>query len=286
MIKIDDISYIYGAGTPFEKKALDHVSLEIQEGEMIGLMGHTGSGKSTLIQHLNGLLRPSEGTIYLDGKDIWGQEVKLRDVRFRVGLVFQFPEYQLFEESIYKDIAFGPQNMGLSPEEIDQRVRKAMEFVGLPEEMAIKSPFSVSGGQKRRVAIAGVLAMEPQVLILDEPVAGLDPKGREDLLAKIKAYHKATGNTVIIVSHSMEDLAKTVDRIIVMDHAKVAMDGTPKEIFRRSSELFAIGLDIPSITHIFKKLRALGIGVDDNVLTVEEGAKELIAKWKEVEKHA
>jgi energy-coupling factor transport system ATP-binding protein len=279
IIKAEDLTYVYGEGTPFVKTALDHVSLTIEEGEFIGLMGHTGSGKSTLIQHLNGLLRPTSGKIWVEGEELWSvDKARLRDIRFKVGLVFQFPEYQLFEETIYKDIAFGPRNMGLSEDEVEVRVREAMDFVGLPWRMADKSPFDVSGGQKRRVAIAGVLAMEPKVLVLDEPVAGLDPRGREDLLSKIKNYHKSVGNTVILVSHSMEDVAKTVDRILVMDHAHLAMDGTPREIFARSEELTAMGLDIPRITRICQKLRQRGIDLGSDILTVEEARDALLAR--------
>ncbi len=277
ILKTEDLTYVYGQGTPFVKTAVDHVSLEVEEGEFIGLMGHTGSGKSTLIQHLNGLLKPTSGRVLVGGEDLWAvPKERLREVRFQVGLVFQFPEYQLFEETIFQDIAYGPRNMGLSEQEVERRVKEAMDFVGLPWSMAEKSPFDVSGGQKRRVAIAGVLAMEPRVLILDEPVAGLDPKGREDLLDKIKAYHQAVGNTILLVSHSMEDVARTVQRIIVMNHGHIQMDGTPREIFTRSEELTSIGLDVPCVTRVMHGLKQRGLSVDDRIFTVEDACKEVL----------
>ena len=227
ILKVENLSHIYSAGTPFEHGAVDHVNLEVMPGEFLGIIGHTGSGKSTLIQHLNGLLRPTDGQILLDGQDIWEKPKEIRRVRFQVGLVFQYPEYQLFEETVYKDIAFGPGNMGLDKDEIDRRVHQAAAFAGIDEEMLERSPFELSGGQKRRVAIAGVIAMEPKILILDEPTAGLDPRGREAILAQLRNYHRQKGNTIILVSHSMEEIARNVDRIVVMSHAHKIMDGTP-----------------------------------------------------------
>jgi len=241
------------------------------------MIGHTGSGKSTLIQHLNGLLKPTSGEILLNGKNIWSDKQYTRQARFQVGLVFQYPEYQLFEETVYKDIAFGPKNMGLSKEEIDRRVHQAAGFVGIPEEHLEKSPFELSGGQKRRVAIAGVIAMEPQVLILDEPTAGLDPAGREGILANIRDYQKSQQATVIMVSHSMEEIASNVDRLIVMNHGTVAMSGTPREVFAHGEELIAMGLDVPQITRVFLKLRDLGLPVDPSVYTVEQAKEALLA---------
>ena len=242
VLEVKALTHTYSAGTPFEHKAIDNVDLEVMPGEFLGIIGHTGSGKSTLIQHLNGLLRPMDGQILLDGTDIWERPKEIRKVRFQVGLVFQYPEYQLFEETVYKDISFGPKNMGLEGEEIDCRVRRAAAFAGIDEEMLEKSPFELSGGQKRRVAIAGVIAMEPKVLILDEPTAGLDPRGREAILAQLRSYHKQKGNTVILVSHSMEEIARNVDRIVVMSHSHKLMDGTPEEVFSRADELLQVGL--------------------------------------------
>ena len=247
------------------------------EGEFLGIIGHTGSGKSTLIQHLNGLLRPTSGTIYLDGRDIWADPKKIRDVRFQVGLVFQYPEYQLFEETVYKDISFGPKNMGLSEQEIDRRVRDAAAFVGLDEGLLDKSPFELSGGQKRRVAIAGVIAMEPRVLILDEPSAGLDPAGRRSLLENIRSYHRQKGTTVVMVSHSMDEVAENVDRIIVLADAGVVMSSTPHEVFSRAEELVAVGLNVPQVTRVAMELRRRGVEIDPAVYTVAELRKALSA---------
>ncbi len=277
ILEAKNLSYVYSAGTPFEHHALSDVSVGIKKGEFVGLIGHTGSGKSTFVQHLNGLLKPSAGTILLDGQDIYAEGYKLRQVRFRVGLVFQYPEYQLFEETVAKDIAFGPSNMGLSEAEIADRVREAANFVGLRSEHLEKSPFELSGGQKRRVAIAGVIAMRHDVLILDEPTAGLDPHGREQILAQIKNYHETTGATVILVTHSMEDIARTVERLLVMNDSRLVMDGTPEEIFRRGVELEQMGLDVPQITKVFMKLKEMGVEIDDSVYTVKY-ARNLILK--------
>ena len=253
------------------------MSLDIYRGEFLGIIGHTGSGKSTLIQHLNGLLKPTTGRILLGGKDIWADPKKIRDVRFRVGLVFQYPEYQLFEETVYRDIAFGPTNMGLSKEEIDRRVRESARFAGLSEDLLEKSPFALSGGQKQRVAIAGVIAMEPEVLVLDEPSAGLDPQGREELLANIRAFHRERGTTVVLVSHSMEEIAKNVDRIVVLSDSHVLMSGTPREVFARGDELMSAGLDVPQVTRIAMALRERGLAISPDVYTVDELSKELVA---------
>ena len=262
-LEVKNLTHIYSAGTPFEHKALDNVSFCVERGEFIGIIGHTGSGKSTLMQHLNGLLKPDSGTIVLDGQDIWADKKITRQARFRVGLVFQYPEYQLFEETVYKDIAFGPKNMGLDQKEIDRRVREAAGFVGLTEEQLLASPFDLSGGQKQRIAIAGVIAMEPEILILDEPTAGLDPAGREEILQNIESYRKAKNATIMMVSHSMSDVARLTDRMIVMNHAKVAMDGTPTEIFtyEHTQELLDMGLDIPELTRVFMQLRRMGLDV-------------------------
>ena len=278
-IKVDNISYVYMQGTPFEYKALDDVSLEINNGEFIGLIGHTGSGKSTLVQHLNGLLKPTSGKIYIDDMDITQKGVNLKAVRQKIGLVFQYPEHQLFEETIYKDVAFGPTNLELSKEDIDKRVRMALSMVGIDYgESKDKSPFDLSGGQRRRVAIAGVLAMEPEVLILDEPTAGLDPNGRDSILQEIKLLHEKYGKTVILVSHSMEDIAKLVDRIIVMNKGKCVLSGSPREVFKQSDMLNEIGLGIPQITALVKQLRSKGMDIRDDCLTVQE-AKEEILKY-------
>mgnify|MGYP004560192831 FL=1 len=255
VLETEDLTYTYSVGTPFEKTAVNNVSLKIEEGEMIGVMGHTGSGKSTLIQHFNGLLRPTSGRILLDGKDIWADKNDIRSVRFKVGLVFQYPEYQIFEETVYKDIAFGPTNMGLDKTEIDRRVRGTAHDLGLSEELMERSPFELSGGQKRRVAIAGVMAMEPRVLILDEPTAGLDPAGRDKILSHIKSYHERTRNTILIVSHSMEDIATFADRILVMNKSELFCFDETKKVFARADEIAAIGLDVPQITKVFGALR-------------------------------
>ena len=261
IIQVDNLTYIYSQGTPWEHTALDGVSFSIERGEFVGIIGHTGSGKSTLIQQLNGLLKPTSGKILLDGTDIWTDKVTTRQARFRVGLVFQYPEYQLFEETVYKDIAFGPKNMRLTPEEIDRRVREAASFVGITEEQLQVSPFDLSGGQKRRVAIAGVIAMEPEVLILDEPAAGLDPEGREEILRNIDAYRRAKNATVIMVSHSMNDVARLTDRLLVLNGTHLALDGTPEEVFARAQELLDMGLDIPDVTRVFLELQKLGVDV-------------------------
>ena len=276
VLEVKALTHTYSAGTPFEHKAIDNVELQVMPGEFLGIIGHTGSGKSTLIQHLNGLLRPTDGQILLDGKDIWAKPKEIRKVRFQVGLVFQYPEYQLFEETVYKDIAFGPKNMGLQGEEIDRRVRQAAVFAGLDEDMLERSPFELSGGQKRRVAIAGVIAMEPKVLILDEPTAGLDPRGREAILAQLRAYHEQKGNTIILVSHSMEEIARNVDRIVVMSHAHKLMDGTPEEVFSRAEELLQVGLDVPQVTKVAMELQKRGLLQDSSVYTIEELARRLL----------
>ena len=280
IIKVENLTHTYGIGTPFERSAVKDMSLSVYRGELLGLIGHTGSGKSTLIQHLNGLLKPTSGRILLDGRDIWAEPKKIRDVRFRVGLVFQYPEYQLFEETAYKDIAFGPTNMGLKGDELDQRIRAAARFAGLREELLDKSPFALSGGQKRRVAIAGVIAMEPEVLVLDEPSAGLDPRGREELLEHIRAYHQERGNTVVLVSHSMEEIARYADRIAVLARGKVLMSGTPREVFARGSELMKAGLDVPQTTRVAMELRKRGLDIDPAVYTVEELRDALLALKK------
>ena len=278
ILETRNLSHTYGAGTPFQSDAIQNINLAVNRGEFVGIIGHTGSGKSTLIQHLNGLLKPTSGEILLDGRNIWSDKQFTRETRFRVGLVFQYPEYQLFEETAYLDIAFGPKNMGLSKEEIDQRVRRAAGFVGIPEENLQKSPFELSGGQKRRVAIAGVIAMEPDVLILDEPTAGLDPVGREGILANIRDYQKAQNATVIMVSHSMEEIASNVSRLIVMNHGGVAMTGTPREVFTHARELISMGLDVPQVTQVFLRLRDMGLPVDTSVYTVEQALEVLLAQ--------
>lgn len=276
-IRVENLTYIYMPGTPFESKALDDVSLSIEDGEFIGLIGHTGSGKSTLVQHLNGLLKPSSGRIYVDDMDITAKGVNLRSVRQKVGLVFQYPEHQLFEETIYKDIAFGPKNLGLNENEVDKRVRQALKMVGLDyEESKEKSPFDMSGGQRRRIAIAGVLAMDPKILILDEPTAGLDPRGRDAILNEIKVLHDEYGKTIILVSHSMEDIAKLVDRIIVMNESKCILSGKPREIFKEADTLVSVGLDIPQVTALARRLRSKGIDIRDDILTINEAKAELI----------
>ena len=275
ILQVKNLQHSYSIGTPFEHVALQDVSFDVNSGEFIGIIGHTGSGKSTLIQHLNGLLKPTSGQVLLDGKDIWTDKATTRQSRFRVGLVFQYPEYQLFEETVYKDIAFGPKNMGLSKDEIDRRVREAASFVGLSEEQLEVSPFDLSGGQKRRVAIAGVIAMEPEVLILDEPTAGLDPVGREDILRTIEDYRLAKNATVMMVSHSMTDVARLTQRILVMNGAKLVMDGPPDAVFARSKELLDMGLDIPDVTRVFLRLKELGIDVD-TAYTMEQAVKRLL----------
>ena len=270
-MQIENLTHTYSAGTPFQRSAVEGLSLTVGAGEFLGIIGHTGSGKSTLIQHLNGLLQPTSGHILLEGKDIWAEPKKIRDVRFKVGLVFQYPEYQLFEETVYKDIAFGPKNMGLDSGEIDRRVRDAAAFVGLDAELLDKSPFELSGGQKRRVA------MEPKVLVLDEPTAGLDPQGRDAILAQIQAYHRAKGAAVVLVSHSMEEIARNVERIAVLSDGRVLMQGTPEQVFARAHELEQVGLDVPQVTKVAAALRARGLDIDPAVYTVEALEQRLLA---------
>lgn len=274
ILEAKNLTYIYSVGTPFEHKALDDISFSVERGEFIGIIGHTGSGKSTLMQQLNGLLKPTSGTVLLDGQDIWSDKKLTRQARFRVGLVFQYPEYQLFEETVYKDIAFGPKNMGLSAEEVDRRVREAAGFVGLTEQQLEVSPFDLSGGQKRRVAIAGVIAMEPEVLILDEPTAGLDPVGRSEILGNIQSYRKAKNATIMMVSHSMEDVARLTDRLLVMNGSKLAMDAPPAQVFTHAEELTQMGLNIPQVTQVFLELKKLGLDVK-NVYTIEQAEAEI-----------
>lgn len=280
IIKTENLSYIYSAGTPFEKAAVDGINIEIEKGELVGIIGHTGSGKSTLVQHLNGLLKPTSGRVLIDGVDIWDKKTNRRDIRFKIGLVFQYPEYQLFEETVYKDIAFGPTNMGLNAKQIDECVKEAAEFTGINSDLLQKSPFELSGGQKRRAAIAGVIAMQPQVLILDEPAAGLDPRGRDSILSRIKQYHDAKNSTVLLVSHSMEDIAKYCTKVLVMNKAKVVMYGTVDEVFAHAEELVAMGLDIPQITQIFIALHNKGFNVSSSVYTVEQGRDEILKLLK------
>ena len=277
IIETKQLCHDYGVGTPFERHALQLVDFYAEQGEFIGLIGHTGSGKSTFIQHLNGLLRPSSGQVLFRGEDIWKDKQFTHQIRFKVGLVFQYPEYQLFEETVFADIAFGPKNMGLDEEEVRRRVLRAAGFVGLEESDLERSPFNLSGGQKRRVAIAGVIAMEPDVLILDEPTAGLDPNAREIVLQNIRDYQRAQNATILMVSHSMEEVAANVDRLYVMNHGTVAMTGTPKEVFAYAQELTEMGLDVPVVTTIFHRLRELGLDVDPRVYTVEQAVAALEA---------
>ena len=284
ILEVKNLTHTYSAGTPFEHKALDNVSFSVERGEFIGIIGHTGSGKSTLMQHMNGLLKPTSGEILLDGKDIWCDKAFTRQARFRVGLVFQYPEYQLFEETVYKDIAFGPKNMGLKADEIDRRVREAAALVGLTEAQLEVSPFDLSGGQKRRVAIAGVIAMEPEVLILDEPTAGLDPISRVGILENIEAYRRAKNATIMMVSHSMNDVARLTERLLVMNGSKLAMDAPPAEVFTRAEELLEMGLDIPDVTQVFLRLKQMGLSVEP-VYTMEQ-AVEAIKKLKGGEAYA
>ena len=269
ILEVKNLTHTYSAGTPFEHKAIDNMNFSVERGEFIGIIGHTGSGKSTLMQHLNGLLKPTSGAVLLDGVDIHSDKKFTRQARFRVGLVFQYPEYQLFEETVYKDIAFGPKNMGLKPEEIDRRVREAAKLVGLTDKQLEVSPFDLSGGQKRRVAIAGVIAMEPEVLILDEPTAGLDPASRAAVLENIEAYRRAKNATIMMVSHSMNDVARLTDRLLVLSGSKLAMDGPPAEVFTRADELLEMGLDIPDITRVFLRLKQMGLPVEP-VYTMEQ----------------
>ena len=280
-ITVENLSYFHARKTPYEIKALDGIDLNIQSGTVTGLIGHTGSGKSTLVQMFNGLLRPYEGRVLLDGADIWAKPKDINKIRFRVGLVMQYPEYQLFEETIYKDIAYGPKNMGLADDEIRERVLEAAEFVGLDRELLDKSPFDLSGGQKRRAAIAGIIAMRPELLILDEPAAGLDPRGRDAIFNNIVEYQKKSGSTVLIVSHSMEDMARYCDRLIVMSGAKILLEGECREIFTRADELSAVGLDVPQITRLMLALKEKGIELDTSVFTVEEALEEILRLYQD-----
>ena len=281
ILKTEDLTYQYSIGTPFEKTAVDHVNLEIEEGAFVGIIGHTGSGKSTLIQHFNGLIRQTSGKIYLDGTDIWADKTNIRQVRFQVGLVFQYPEYQIFEDTVYKDIAFGPRNMGLSEAEIKERVEETAALVGLTQAQLNQSPFDLSGGQKRRVAIAGVMALRPKVLILDEPTAGLDPKGREDILREIRRYHKETGRTVLLVSHSMEDMANCAEKILVMNAGKVFCYDTVENVFRQAKALQEIGLAVPQITRVCMQLREQGIPLSDDIYTVEAAYQQILQLYRQ-----
>ena len=276
ILELKNICYTYGVGTPFEKKAVNDVSFSVNKGELIGIIGHTGSGKSTLVQMLNGLMKPTSGQVFLDGVDIWDKPKEILKIRFKVGMVFQYPEYQLFEETVYKDIAFGPTNKGLSAEEIDKEVRRAARFTGLKDELLDKSPFDLSGGEKRRAAIAGVIAMDPDVLVLDEPTAGLDPMGRDVLLSQIVRYHKERQNTVLLVSHSMEDIARVADRIVVMNKSKLVMFDETQKVFARGDELEKIGLRIPQITKIMSQLRKRGVDVPEGILTVDSAVDYLL----------
>ena len=275
IIETHNLSFTYSKGTPFEKRAVNNINISINENEIIGIVGHTGSGKSTLIKLFNALLRPSSGQIYLEGKDIWENPKKIREVRFKVGLVFQYPEHQLFEETVYKDISFGPKNMGLKPKDIDTNVINAVKFIDFPMDLLQNSPFELSGGQKRRAAIAGVIAMDPQVLILDEPSAGLDPKGREYLINQISTYHQKRGNTVIFVSHNMEDIAKIADRVLVLDNGNALMFDKPSKVFSNAQKLQQIGLDIPDITKVIIKLRQKGFKLDEDIITIEQAASSI-----------
>lgn len=276
-IKVSALRHVYSVGTPFEKVAIDDINIEIPHGQFVGLIGHTGSGKSTFIQHLNALLKPTSGTVTVDGEDINADKITAKNVRHKVGLVFQYPEYQLFEETVYADIAFGPKNMGLSEAEIDERVREAAHFVGVTDEQFEKSPLELSGGQKRRVAIAGVIAMRPGVLILDEPTAGLDPAGCEQILRNICDYHTQTGSTVIIVSHSMDDVARLADRLVVFNHGAIRFDGTPEEVFSQPEELRSIGLAVPAATELAMELKKLGLKLPNSIYTNEQLEKALVA---------
>lgn len=270
IIKTENLTHIYSAGTPFENVAIYNIDFEVDKGEFLGIIGHTGSGKSTFIQHLNGLIKPNSGKIFFNGQDIYGSKEFIRNIRFQVGLVFQYPEYQLFEETVYKDIAFGPRNMKLSESEIKERVLEAASFVGLTDEILGKSPFELSGGQKRRVAIAGVIAMRPDVLILDEPTAGLDPRGRDSIIANIKQYHTSMNSTVIMVTHSMEEIAQNADRLVVFSGGTIAMNGTPGEVFTRSAELTEMGLSVPDVTKVAVRLNQLGLPISTNLFTIDQ----------------
>lgn len=282
-IKTIDLTHIYGNGTPYEKKAIDNVNIEIDYGELVGVIGHTGSGKSTLIQHFNGLLKPTSGSVYICDRDIWDKDINIKDVRFKVGLVFQYPEYQLFEDTVYDDIAYGPKNMGLTELEIDERVKEAASFVGIDSSLFRTSPFDLSGGQKRRVAIAGVIAMRPEILILDEPAAGLDPIGRESIFSQIKNYHAKTGCTVLIVSHSMEDIARYTDKVLVMANSSIIMYDSVENVFSKSDYLKTLGLNVPQISNVFNALVCKGVNVNSNVYTVDDAEKEIIKLLREKE---
>ena len=285
IIETQHLTHIYGAGMPDATVALEDVSFSVEAGDFVGIIGSTGSGKSTLISHFNGLLKPTSGKVLVDGQDIWADPSQIRKFRFLVGMVMQYPEYQLFEETVYKDIAFGPKNMGLSEQEIDRRVRRAAEFCGLPIDYLNRSPFELSGGQKRRVAIAGVLAMEPRILVLDEPAAGLDPEGRDTILSQIRQYHKDTGTTVLLVSHSMEDIARYANRVLVMDQRRVAMYDEVEKVFARAPELLELGLSVPQVTKIFLKLREMGLDIATNVYTTPYAVKTVL-KALEAKKEA
>ena len=281
IIETKQLTHIYSAGTPFERGALLEVDFSAMEGEYLGIIGHTGSGKSTLIQHLNGLLKPTSGQVLFQGEDIWADAKRTRQTRFQVGLVFQYPEYQLFEETVYKDISFGPKNMGLDEGEVDRRVREAARFVGLRDDQLEKSPFELSGGQKRRVAIAGVIAMEPRVLILDEPTAGLDPVGVESILGNIRDYHQSNNATIILVSHSMEEVARTVDRLVVVNDGRIPFQGPPREVFRHGAELERMGLGVPQMTRVFSRLRAMGLDIDASVYTIPQAKETILRRLRE-----
>lgn len=285
-IATSDLNYIYNMNTPFEKTAIKDVCIEIEKGDYVGVIGHTGSGKSTLVQHINGLLKPTSGKVYIDGVDIWEKPKQISKFRYKVGLVFQYPEYQLFDETIYKDIAFGPKNMGLSSDEIDLRVKEAASFVGIGSKLLDKSPFELSGGQKRRAAIAGVIAMQPDILILDEPTAGLDPKGRDSILGHIREFHQEKKSTILLVSHSMEDIARYANKVLVMNKAQVAMCGDMEEVFSHSKELEAMGLDIPQVTKIFFGLKNRGIKVNTSIFTVKQAKNEILRLLSEVDSNA
>ena len=280
IISLKNVSHTYSEGTPLSVSAIKNINLDIESGELVGIIGHTGSGKSTLVQHLNGLLKPTSGTVEIDGEDIWANKKNIRSVRFKVGLCFQYPEYQLFEETVYKDISFGPRNMGMSKEEIKLSVLRAAEYVGLKAELLSKSPFDLSGGEKRRAAIAGVMAMNPKILILDEPTAGLDPKGRQEILNMIVDYRRKTGSTVLLVSHSMEDIAGVATKILVMNKSQVAMYDTVENVFSRAEELEKMGLNVPQVTRVFMKLKAKGIDIATDIFTVTEGCNRLVTLMK------
>lgn len=280
IISLKNVSHTYSEGTPLSVSAIQNINLDIESGELVGIIGHTGSGKSTLVQHLNGLLKPTEGTVEIDGEDIWANKKNIRSVRFKVGLCFQYPEYQLFEETVYKDISFGPRNMGLSSEEIKTSVLRAAEYVGLKKELLGKSPFDLSGGEKRRAAIAGIMAMNPKVLVLDEPTAGLDPKGRQEILNMIVDYRRKTGSTVLLVSHSMEDVAGVATKILVMNKSQVAMYDTVENVFSHADELEEMGLNVPQVTRVFMKLKAKGIDIATDIYTVADGCNRLVSLMK------